>query len=86
MTNKYICIVTALRYIPPIKENLLQESFHPNEARKSVFAGKLFLFFDKKQASSGGSLMYTRKNAQVVTNLFTSCQQVVFALLVPSLL
>ena len=30
--------------------------------------------------------MYTRKNAQVVTNLLTSCQQVVFALLVPSLL
>ena len=37
---------------------------------------------------------YTRKNAQVVTlvckqvatNLFTSCQQVVFALLVPMLL
>jgi hypothetical protein len=27
---------------------------------------------------------YTRKNAQVVTNLFTSCRQVVFALLVPS--
>ena len=30
--------------------------------------------------------VYTRKNAQVVTSLFTSCQQVVFALLVPSLL
>jgi hypothetical protein len=27
-----------------------------------------------------------RKNAQIVTNLFTSCQQVVFTLLVPSLL
>ena len=31
-------------------------------------------------------LSYTRKNAQVVTSLQTSCQQVVFALLVPSLL
>ena len=37
--------------------------------------------------------VYTRKNAkllqvckQVVTSLFTSCQQVVFALLIPSLL
>ena len=39
-------------------------------------------------------VLYTRENAQVVlqvckqvvTSLFTSCQQVVFALLVPSLL
>ena len=30
------------------------------------------------------ALNYTRKNAQVVTNLFTSCQQVIFALFVPS--
>ena len=30
------------------------------------------------------SRMYTHKNAQVVTNLFRSCRQVVFALLVPS--
>ena len=31
-------------------------------------------------------MVYTRKNAQVVTSLQTSCQQVVFARLVPSLL
>ena len=31
-------------------------------------------------------MQYTRKNAQVVTSLFTSFQQDVFALLVPSLL
>jgi hypothetical protein len=30
------------------------------------------------------SYSYTRKNAQVVTNLFTICRQVFFALLVPS--
>ena len=29
-------------------------------------------------------LEYTHKNAQVVTSLFTSCREVVFALLVPS--
>ena len=40
--------------MPPIKEDLIDPkvvSFHPNEGRKFVFAGKLFLFLEKKQAS-----------------------------------
>jgi hypothetical protein len=40
--------------MPPVKEDQIDPkvvSFHPNEARKSVFAGKVFLFLEKKQAS-----------------------------------
>ena len=43
---------TLCRYMPPIKEDLIDPevvSFHPNNARKSVFTGKLFLFLEKKQ-------------------------------------
>ena len=54
--NKYICVCLIFRYIPPVKENLLQALFHPNEARKSVFAGKLFLFLEEKQASDAKPL------------------------------
>ncbi|XP_046843588.1 nibrin-like [Xenia sp. Carnegie-2017] len=42
----------AKNYMPPIKEELIDPktvSFHPNEARRSVFLGKLFLFSDQKQ-------------------------------------
>ena len=38
--------------MPPIKEDLIDPqkvSFQPNEARKSLFAGKLFLFMEENQ-------------------------------------
>ena len=44
--------LSSEKYMPPIKEDLIDPkvvSFHPNNARKSVFTGKLFLFLEKKQ-------------------------------------
>ena len=64
ITARYVClkilcndkvfgiIFHSFRYMPAIKEDLIDPSvvsFHPNEARKHVFAGKLFLFLEKKQ-------------------------------------
>jgi hypothetical protein len=47
-------IVYICRYCPAIKEDQIDPkvvSFHPNDARKSIFTGKLFLFLEKKQVS-----------------------------------
>ena len=76
-------ITTLSSVVHKINESLIYPPFKVNGLRKTGSFSNFVLI----SCERGGIFKYTLQNCkQVVTSLFTSCQQVVFALLAPSLL